>query len=78
MVGEMDRHMRESLDHWLTTPPEEREPFADEPYCIRCANSGCGACDDYPNCPNGRADEQSERDSMAAESDDNGPPYGDN
>lgn len=20
----MDRHMRESLDHWLTTPPEDR------------------------------------------------------
>jgi hypothetical protein len=22
----MDRHMRESLDRWLTTPPEENQP----------------------------------------------------
>jgi hypothetical protein len=23
-------------------------------YCQRCANSGCGACDDFPNCPAGQ------------------------
>lgn len=26
----MDRHMRESLDHWLTTPPEQDEPPIEE------------------------------------------------
>ena len=29
----MDRHMRDSLDHWLTTPPEDylyRDPEDDE------------------------------------------------
>lgn len=27
----MDRHMRDSLDHWLTTPPSEHEPDPDDP-----------------------------------------------
>lgn len=25
----MDRHMKDSLDHWLTTPPEERDSLTD-------------------------------------------------
>ena len=26
--------------------------------CERCARSGCGACDDYPNCPAGPEPEE--------------------
>jgi hypothetical protein len=33
-------------------PPAPAGPAA---YCVRCARSGVGACDDFPNCPAGRA-----------------------
>lgn len=32
-------------------PPAPAGPAA---YCPRCAASGVGACDDYPDCPGGR------------------------
>jgi hypothetical protein len=36
---------------YLEPPPAPAGPAA---YCQRCARSGVGACDDYPNCPAGR------------------------
>jgi hypothetical protein len=35
----------------IEPPPAPAGPAA---YCARCARSGVGACDDFPNCPAGR------------------------
>jgi hypothetical protein len=37
-------------------PPPPAGPAA---YCVRCARSGVGVCDDYPDCPAGRAEGRS-------------------
>lgn len=31
-----DRAWRDSLDHWLTTPPEEHQGWPDQPVCTNC------------------------------------------
>lgn len=36
-------------------PPAPAGPAA---YCVRCARSGVGVCDDYPDCPAGRREQE--------------------
>jgi ribosomal protein L40E len=31
-----DRQWRDSLDRWLTTPPEEHQGWPDVPVCVEC------------------------------------------
>jgi hypothetical protein len=37
----MDRHLAESLDHWLTTPPEDAGPDECPAECAACGPDGC-------------------------------------
>jgi hypothetical protein len=45
-------HETPEIDIDIEPPPAPAGPAA---YCVRCARSGVGVCDDYPDCPAGRA-----------------------
>jgi hypothetical protein len=44
------RYRGQRRDSTAIEPPPAPGPAA---YCARCARSGVGACDDFPNCPGG-------------------------
>jgi hypothetical protein len=61
-----ERHMR-GTEKFHEPPPAPAGPAAN---CRRCARSGVGVCDDYPNCPAGRASK------ISSEPDPGWPPQG--